>query len=63
MDINFSFNGVGYNGPHLAAMTFEKFKKEIAHHHTGPDADKAMKQLYDLLQETYNPKPLKESGK
>ena len=43
------YNGIGFNGPHLAAMPYEKFEKEVSHHLNEAQA----KDLYGLLQIQY----------
>lgn len=51
---DFKYEGVGYNGPHLAAMPFEKFKVEVEHHFkSGSNAEERMKDLYDKIQKKY----------
>lgn len=43
------YKGIGFNGPHLAAMPFNKFSKEIAHQLN----EEEQKDLYGLLQLKY----------
>ena len=51
---DYKYEGVGYNGPHLAAMPFDKFKEEVKHNFTeGPNPDERIKALYDGLKKKY----------
>lgn len=51
---DFKYEGVGYNGPHLAAMPLDAFKKEVGHHFKeGPNPDARMGDLYDKLVKKY----------
>jgi hypothetical protein len=43
------YKGIGFNGPHLAAMPFEQFSKEVAHQLNEAE----QKDCYDLLQLKY----------
>ena len=43
------YKGIGFNGPHLAAMPFDQFSKEIAHQLNEDE----QKDLYGLLQLKY----------
>lgn len=43
------YKGIGFNGPHLAAMPFEQFSKEVAHQLN----DAEQKDCYSLLQLKY----------
>ena len=47
--MNFPYKGIGFNGPHLAAMPFDQFSKEISHQLTEDE----QKDLYSLLQIQY----------
>lgn len=55
MNPDFKYEQVGYNGPHLANLDFEAFKKEVAHHFTGDKVDERIKGLYDAIQAKYKP--------
>jgi hypothetical protein len=51
---DFKYEGVGYNGPHLAAMPFDLFKKQVEHHfQTGEAREERIKDLYDKIQKKY----------
>jgi hypothetical protein len=43
------YKGIGFNGPHLAAMPFDQFSKEIAHQLNETE----QKDCYNLLQLKY----------
>lgn len=43
------YKGIGFNGPHLAAMPFDQFSKEIAHQLNEAE----QKDLHSLLQLKY----------
>jgi hypothetical protein len=43
------YKGIGFNGPHLAAMPFEQFSKEVAHQLNEAE----QKDCYSLLQLKY----------
>lgn len=32
LDNNLSYEGIGFNGPHIAKMSIEQLTKEVAHH-------------------------------
>lgn len=48
-NIDFKFEGIGFNGPHLAKMSFPDFKKEVQHNFTGSDGEAKMAQLHEQL--------------
>lgn len=54
-EINFPFEEIGFNGPHLANFTLEKLTDEVKHHFPGPDGQTKIKELYGLLQAKYKP--------
>lgn len=52
---NYTYDGVGYNGPHLAKMDYPQFKKEVSHHFTGDDAETKMQELHGKLKAKFPP--------
>ncbi len=63
-EVHFPFEGIGFNGPHLAKMNLEKLTEEIKHHFPGADGPAKIKELYGLLQEKYNkPAPIAAMAK
>jgi len=50
------YKGIGFNGPHLAAMPYKQFEKEVSHQLTKEEA----KELYGLLQLKYDKQEVKD---
>lgn len=53
--MDFKYDGVGYNGPHLAKMDYPQFKKEVNHHFQGADAETKMQDLHAKLKAKFLP--------
>lgn len=50
---DFKFDGIGFNGPHLAKMPFDKFLAEVKHHWPEDEATAKAKELYAELQKKW----------
>jgi hypothetical protein len=50
------YDGIGFNGPHLAKFSKADFMKEVDHFFSGEKAKEKKEELYQLIQAKYNPK-------
>lgn len=57
--MDYKYDGIGFNGPHLAKMDFPQFKKEVSHHFEGSDADAKMQDLHGKMKAKFLPQPAK----
>jgi hypothetical protein len=50
------YDGIGFNGQHLAKFSKADFMKEVDHFFSGEKAKEKKEELYQLIQAEYNPK-------
>lgn len=56
---DFKYNGIGFNGPHLAKMNYDEFEKHEKHHFADangvlqPDGKLQMQELHTKLREKW----------
>lgn len=55
-DLDFKYDGIGFNGPHLAKMSYPAFREKVKHHFEGPDGEAKMTELHAKLVEKW-PQP------
>ncbi len=51
LDTNITYEGIGFNGPHIAKMTASQLAKEVEHH--GLTEDQIL-ELHDLAVKKYS---------
>lgn len=54
------YDGISFNGPHLAKFSKAEFVREVKHLFKGEGAKEKMDEAYRLIQEKYNPKKQSE---